>query len=127
LVEARIYIECGIARYAAQRRTKPHVQALRETIEDMQSHKQDTRRCVDKDIEFHNILLQAADNEVFEVMLQPLAELLRESRDKTMAVDVERAISGHQTILAAVRAGDPSQAEDAMRNHLVMAQEDIEE
>lgn len=125
LVEARIYIECGIARYAAQRRTEAHVKALSETIADMQSHKEDTKRCVDSDMEFHNILLQAAGNEVFEIMLHPLAELLRESRGKTMAVDVERAICGHQAILDAIRAGNPSQAEHAMRNHLVMAQEDI--
>jgi len=103
------------------------VKALRETIADMQSHRQETKRCVDSDMEFHHILLQAAGNEVFEIMLQPVAELLRESRDKTMAVDVERAIRGHQAILDAVYAGNPSQAEDAMRNHLVMAQEDIGE
>jgi DNA-binding FadR family transcriptional regulator len=127
LVEARIYIECGIARYAALRRTQAHVKALSETIADMQSHKQDTLRCVDRDIEFHNILLQAAGNEVFEIMLQPLAELLRESREKTMAVEVERAVSGHQAILDGVRAKDPDQAERAMRDHLVMAQKDIEE
>ncbi len=127
LIEARIYIECGIARYAAQRRTEAHVRALSKTIADMQSHKGDTKLCVDRDLEFHNILLEAAGNEVFEIMLQPVAELLRKSRDKTMAVDVERAISGHQAILDAVRAGNPGQAEHAMRNHLVMAQEDIGE
>ena len=127
LIEARIYIECGIARYAAQRRTEAHVRALSRTIADMQSHKQDTKLCVDRDLEFHSILLEAAGNEVFQIMLQPVAELLRESRDKTMAVDVDRAISGHQAILDAVRVGNPDQAEQAMRSHLVMAQEDIGE
>ncbi len=125
LIEARIYIECGIARYAAQRRTEAHVKALKETIADMRRNRRDTKRCVDRDIEFHNILLQAAGNEVFEIMLQPLAELLRESRDRTMAVNVDRAISGHQAILDAIEAGHPIESEDAMRSHLVMAQEDI--
>ncbi|MBP7049734.1 MAG: FadR family transcriptional regulator [Phycisphaerae bacterium] len=127
LIEARIYIECGIARYAAQRRTDAHVRALSQTIADMDSHKQDTKLCVDRDLDFHNILLQAADNEVFQIMLQPVAELLRESRDKTMAVNVERAISGHRAIRDAVCAGNPDQAEQAMRSHLAMAQEDIGE
>ena len=126
LVEARIYVESGIASCAARRRTKTHVQALSDTIAHMKNHRHNIKYCINRDIEFHNILLQAAGNEIFEIILQPVAALLRKSREKTMAVNAGRAISGHQAILEAVRARNPDQAEQAMRNHLSMAQEDIE-
>jgi DNA-binding GntR family transcriptional regulator len=59
-------------------------------------------------------------------MLAPLTRLLRKSRLETMRLKgVERAISGHKTILLAVMEKDADRAAKAMRRHLSMAEEDL--
>ena len=83
---------------------------------------------MEKDNEFHNILLQISGNMVFEIMLAPLAELLRESRRKTQKFyGVPRTVAAHRKILAAIISHDPDKAQEAMNAHLQGAKEDLKE
>ena len=126
LIEARQALECQIARLAAARATKSHIDAIQQTIEAMEQNKNNLSLCVEKDVEFHNILVEASGNKVFEIMLAPLSELLRKSRKETMRVNgIERAIVGHKLLLSALIGNDSDKAADAMYRHLEMAQEDL--
>lgn len=126
LIEARQSIECGTARAAALRAKPSHIKAMNKTIDDLKDNKNNLAICIEKDIEFHNILVKASGNKVFEIILAPLAELLTESRTKTMKVGVERAVLGHRRILEAVIKKDADRAAQAMYDHLKMAEEDLE-
>ena len=125
LTEARKDIECIIARYAAKRSTNRHIEKLKKCISELEENQGKLEICIEKDIEFHNILLNACGNEIFKIMLEPLSELLKESRKQTMQIDPERAIVGHKKILDAVIKKDSEQAAKAMFEHLEMAEEDL--
>ncbi len=125
LIEARQSLECGIARCAALHAKPSHIEAMKKTIDDLKNNKNNLSICVEKDFEFHNILVKASGNKVFEIVLAPLTELLKKSRTKTMKVNMERAILGHGRILKAIIKKDADQAAQAMHNHLKMAEEDL--
>ena len=125
LIEARKDIECIIVRYAAERATARHIEELEKRISDLEKNRDNIELCIEKDIEFHNVLLNACGNEIFKIMLEPLSELLKESRKQTMKIDTERAIVGHKKILDAVMKKDSQQAVKAMYEHLEMAEEDL--
>ncbi len=125
LTEARKDIECIIARYAAERSTEKHIEKLQKCISKLKENQCNLNICIEKDIEFHDILLNACDNEIFKIMLEPLSELLKESRKQTMKINPERAIVGHKKILDAIIKKDSEQAAKAMFEHLEMAEEDL--
>jgi GntR family transcriptional repressor for pyruvate dehydrogenase complex len=126
LVEARESLEVAIVRLAALRADISHLDTMRKTIEDIDRNRGDLEICVQKDLEFHNALVRATGNIVFEWMLSPLAELLRESRRKTILnAGVDRVLDGHRNILEAVADRNPDKAGDCMRTHLSMAREDL--
>ncbi len=127
LIEARQTMECQIARFAALRAETRHMAAMEKTILAMEENPHDLELCVDKDTEFHDILSEASQNKVFELMFGPLRELLRESRKATIGVveGLERAIEGHKRILSAIKDHDVEKAEKCMIDHLKNAQEDL--
>ncbi len=126
LIEARQALECQIARLAAARAQQSHIGAIQQTIEAMEQNKNNLNLCVEKDVEFHNILVEASGNKVFEIMLAPLSELLRKSRKETMQANgVQHAIIGHKLLLSAIIERNSDKAAEAMYRHLEMAYEDL--
>jgi GntR family transcriptional repressor for pyruvate dehydrogenase complex len=126
LIEARKSLEGHISRYAAMRSDSSHIEAMRKTIEDIRSNRDDLEMCMEKDIEFHNILVKASQNVVFEIMLAPVIELLREQRMKTVKVGgVDIMIEYHSMILQAIIEKDPEKAERSMNLHLVTTEEHL--
>lgn len=126
LIEARECLECQIARFAAQRADASEIRMLEENLADLKKNQGSLSSCAEIDVRFHDLLVKASRNVVFEVMLTPLAQLLRESRQQTMRADgIVRAIRGHEKILNAVKARDPEGATMAMSAHLRMAKTDL--
>jgi GntR family transcriptional repressor for pyruvate dehydrogenase complex len=126
LIVAREGLEVQIARLAALKAQPSHIEAMRRTIDLIKQRKDDAEFCAEQDFEFHNILVKASGNVVFEIMLSPVAELLRKSRVETIKLrGIGRAIEGHTMILQAVSKKDPEGAYSAMQKHLEMAEEDL--
>jgi len=125
LTEARSVLECQISRLAAINALPEHLDALRQNILEMEKQQEDSSVYVELDIEFHRILLDASKNRVFEIMLEPLTLLLRESRSKTMKKNVTNALTGHKKILMAIEKGNPEQAAQAMDDHMHMTVQDL--
>jgi GntR family transcriptional repressor for pyruvate dehydrogenase complex len=125
LIAARQALETQIARLAALHATEAQIVEMQETIETMERSRENPEVCVEEDIKFHDVLVKATENVVFEVMLSPLAELLRDSRKETIRQGIDRVVVGHKAILAAVQRRDPEKAAQAMFRHLKMAEEDL--
>jgi len=68
------------------------------------------------DIEFHARLLRASGNEMFAALTDVVAEVLRGRTEHGLMPPhpEEEALSAHEAVAAAVRAGDPVAAEVAM-------------
>jgi GntR family transcriptional repressor for pyruvate dehydrogenase complex len=123
LTEARRSLEISMVQLAATRRTGDQVEAMEETLRTMERHRDDLFLCVEKDIEFHELMAQATGNRVFEMIHESIAELLSESRRETMLRSgVNLPVAEHRRILDAIRDKDPQQAVAAMSAHLDTAE-----
>lgn len=126
LIKARQGLECQIVKLATENAKQEHIAALTETIAIMENNKDNLTICAEKDIEFHDVLLEASKNVVFEIMLAPVAELLKKSRVATLQYrGIQRAIDGHVKILEAIKNRDAEAASEAMAYHLDMAEDDL--
>jgi GntR family transcriptional regulator, transcriptional repressor for pyruvate dehydrogenase complex len=126
LVAARELLESEIANLAALNIKTPDIEMMEKTIKEMEENSGNLALCAEKDFDFHTILVKASGNVVFEIMLAPVAQLLRESRTRTLQLTgVNRAIEGHRLILQRLKERDGTGAATAMRKHLEMAEEDL--
>lgn len=120
LVKVREILEVNIARDAAHSAKEEHIEAMEQTIVDMQQNREDLIFCVNKDIEFHSILRKATANRIFDVVLAPIAEILADSMKTTLGVGgIEVAMEAHRWILDAVKQKNPDKAEAAMHKHML--------
>lgn len=119
LTEARRSLEISIVELASLRRTDEQVDAMAKTIADMKTHKEDLDFCVNKDIEFHEIMVKATKNRVFEMIHETLVEMLKDSRKETLRISgAQKPIVEHQAILEAIREKAPEKAVQLMNTHL---------
>ncbi|MGI9538293.1 MAG: FadR/GntR family transcriptional regulator [Desulfocapsaceae bacterium] len=128
LTEARRSLEISIVQLAAMRRTDEQVEEMEKTINDMEANQEDVSFCVDKDIQFHEIMTKATGNRVYEVIYESLGELLRESRQKTFQISgVDKPIYEHRQIVQAIKEKDRKKAVSCMSEHLDTAELSLKE
>ena len=126
LLEVRQPLEIEIAAKAAEGRSDDQVRQLRATIDDLRDAR-DLPSQISADLRFHKVLAEASGNPLFGIVLDVLAELLRESRRKTISQSGrETAVSFHTQILNAVESGDVKAAQSAMIQHMEQTRRDIE-
>ncbi len=126
LVEVRQPVEGEIAALAAERANDEHLRQLERAVYDLAAASELAAR-IEADVRFHRVLGEATGNPVFVLLLETLAEFMRESRQSTLVYSgVERALAGHRAVLAAVRSRDAVQARAAMQEHLRLAARDLQ-
>jgi GntR family transcriptional regulator, transcriptional repressor for pyruvate dehydrogenase complex len=126
LAEVRRPLESEIAALAAERANDEHLRQLERAVQDLATASPLEGR-IAADVRFHRILAEATGNPVFVLLLETLAEFLRESRQKTLAYSgVEEALVGHRAIFEAVRKCDSAKAREAMQEHLMLAARDLQ-
>jgi GntR family transcriptional regulator, transcriptional repressor for pyruvate dehydrogenase complex len=126
LAEVRQPLEGEIAALAAERANDEHLRQLERTVRDLAAASPLEMR-IEADVRFHRILAEATGNPVFVLLLETLAEFMRESRQKTLAYSgVEQALVGHRAVLEAVRNRDQVKARNAMHEHLGRAARDLQ-
>lgn len=129
LLEVRMMIETGAAELAAERRSEEHLAALEDSLARMRQHheERDVDAFVEADLEFHDVVMRAADNRILVAVLRPLTSMLAETRGETSAVDEIRAhaIDQHRAVLDAIRSGVPVAARDAMASHMRQTRDDL--
>ncbi|MCR8669731.1 FadR/GntR family transcriptional regulator [Agrococcus sp. HG114] len=129
LLEVRMMIETGAAQLAAERRSDEHLAAMAEALGAMRAHHEraDVDAFVCADLEFHDIVMRAADNRILVAALRPLTSMLADTRGETSAVAEirEHAIAEHAAVLEAIRSGVPEAARDAMASHMRQTRDDL--
>jgi GntR family transcriptional repressor for pyruvate dehydrogenase complex len=129
LLEVRRILEVEIAGLAAERATGADLREMEQALDLMRSHPGEAPGYVDADLTFHNALTRAAHNMVMDLILRPVTQLLRHSREISFRGPerVGNTIAAHETILRAVAAGDRQAAREAMRRHLDETAADLRE
>lgn len=119
LLEARRLLEVPATRLAATRRTDEQIAAMHASIERERRETERSERFVQHQ-QFHQDLLEAADNRLLGIMTVPIFRTIRSRflhdhapRDFWQEVDDD-----HVAILARVEASDPEGAAVAMAAHL---------
>lgn len=146
LLEVRRPLETEMASLAAQRATEADLTAMERQLREMDrlGHLLDdaharpvdadllVREFIVYDLEFHRLLGVASHNPVMLQLIDALAGLLRETRERT-TWSVVRLGPGtapnrrdHWAIFEAVRQHDPARAGELMRKHLERVQRDLQ-
>lgn len=121
LMELRRVLEVETAGLTAARATVEDQAALAQALKAMQEHPDTPEGYVDADVRFHDLIVRAAHNRLFETILEPVGSLLRASRlasfhDPASVMAV--AAREHEDILSHILARDVEGARAAMRVHL---------
>lgn len=133
MVEVRRALEAEAAELAARRRSPAQVEALRRTLEALDSAVAAGQDGVDEDVRFHRAIAEATANPFLMGTLDYLARFQRGSTRVTRANEARRGDfaaavrAEHHAILAAIAAGDPEAAREAARAHLRNAARRIEQ
>jgi GntR family transcriptional repressor for pyruvate dehydrogenase complex len=127
VVQVRRLLEIEIAALAAERRSAEDLARLEESLDQM-VHVSDHREGFAKsDVEFHTALARATHNELFVLLLDSISDVMLEGRRTGFNVPgtPERGLKYHRAIFDQIKAGDPEGARQAMREHLVEAEETL--
>ncbi|WP_254512899.1 FadR/GntR family transcriptional regulator [Anatilimnocola floriformis] len=125
LTEVRLPLEVEIAGLAAERATAEQLQALAQTNDQLASANS-LEECIEADIAFHRALAAATNNPLFVLLLETVAQLLRESRRRTLTQSgTQLAWEEHVKIYQTVAQHDPAAAREAMRQHMRLIKRDL--
>ncbi len=127
LLQLRRILEVEIADLAAQHATDTQIEAMHETILQMQATSDRLEECIQHDLRFHQLLAEAAHNVLLPLVMEPIGRFLLASRLATIHNEgaVDRSVAAHTAILAYVAAHDASGARQAMQQHLVQVEGEI--
>ena len=121
LFEVRMVIEPDIAALAARRASFEQILKMREILREQEESVKQGETGIKADSVFHDLLAEAAGNDVLLRIMESLMDLLRETREASLQTN-NRPLSSlkqHKAILRAIEARDPLAAERRMREHIV--------
>ena len=120
ILEARQVLEPATAAMATQHALPTHIAALEQSIESMSAALKDASTFLAENRSFHNIIANAADNRLFELLLQSLSWITDATALGVTYGDQHRRgiLKAHETIYDAIVARDPEAAGEAMRVHM---------
>lgn len=126
-IETRLILEPQIARLAALHRTEAQLNAMTQTLADMETALRLGQRGEAQDALFHKQMAQASGNQALALLISTLSEVMSRSLRITQQMDgvPPQALQDHRRILEAVRAQKGSDAELRMRKHLICTQENL--
>lgn len=128
LFQLRELIEPGAAALAARHRTSDQVVLLRACLDQMRKHPLETTEGQAADERFHRTILAAAANEPLAALATTITAAVRwTTRFKTRDGPLSRdPVPDHERVCEAIAAGDPRQAQAAMRDLVRWALKDME-
>lgn len=123
LFAARAILEGGAAAAAAVRQPAREISTLTEVLDQMRHAYagRETRKVLELDMEFHELLLTAAGNPVLVELHNHLSTRLRQVRSLSgdIAGRQSRVLEQHAAIIEAIRSGSGPAAEEATRVHIM--------
>lgn len=128
LAVVRLSLETAMAALAAENRTDTDLARLDETQLVLGNPRKSLATHARADVKFHAILAEATGNAVYPLVMAPIHDLLVESRRRTLGkYGADLAYEHHARILDAVRRRDPEAAAEAMRIHLAINSQHLQE
>lgn len=129
LFELRGIIEPSAARLAAERRSQAELRDMKAALALMRTHTLTTEEGRSADREFHNLILQATQNDALITLSASIgAAVSWTTQFKQRARALPRnPIPDHARVYDAIAAGDAAGAERAMRDLVNLALEDTEQ
>lgn len=130
LHEARIIIECQLAKLAAERATNEDKNRLKEDLNRMENPRLSLKERIQADYDFHYGISDSAKNPILNEMLKQINEELYEARSITLSFPKgrDKAITAHRRIYEAINENNIANAEKEMKRHIdevYMAQKQI--
>lgn len=127
LIEARRVLEVAIAGFAAERRTEADLSAMQHNLDETLKIGNNREKFVQRDIEFHKVLARATQNRLFLLFLESVNEPMIEGRILAFRRHgaPERSYHYHKCIYDQVESRNAEGAREAMREHLVEAEETL--
>ena len=127
LHDIRRALEVDIAGLAAERATELDLLALEEAIDTQKEFSENTEKFTKADLDFHNTLAAATQNELYAILLAPIADLMLDFRQLAYNANPNASIDGalhhHKNIIEKIRNRDPHGAREAMLAHLKQAED----
>lgn len=124
LKEARLFLETGLTRIAAQKATPGNIRDLENIIDDMVA-KAGTSEFIDSDMAFHNAIAEMSGNPIFAATSRAMLDWLKDYHVGIVsykgAEDV--SIDEHRKICRCMSENDAEGAAKAMHDHLTRASE----
>ena len=123
LKDARIFLETGMARLAAQQAGEADVARLRRRLDEHRAAMDDLQHFLARDMAFHREIAAISGNPIYPAIVEALFGWAGEYYQKLVrAPGAEHlTLAEHGRIVDAIAARDPQAAEDAMREHLTRA------
>lgn len=120
VIEVRGLIEPAIAARAAERITSEELAELREILDRQAQKVSAGEPYAEEDTRFHEVIGQAARNELLVTMLAVVWDVLRASREQWLQTNARAhaSIDAHRRILEALEAHDPEAARSAAEHHI---------
>jgi GntR family transcriptional regulator, transcriptional repressor for pyruvate dehydrogenase complex len=129
-LEARIFVERGTVRLAAERATAEDIKQMRQIIANQRDAHKDGSidRFSTLDAEFHVALARASRNSVLERFLEVIRDLLDRfiSEVSRLPQAMEKAIRFHEKIIDRIHSNNADGAEDMISLHLLDVVKNIE-
>ena len=128
LFEVRLALEPLAAELAAQRASDEQRNLFAELLH-REGRRQTRAQFLELDVELHQLIVKAADNQLLEAMARSLNVLGRKSRELTVRRPgaVSRAADEHRAIITAILARSPVDARSAMETHLLNVRSAMED
>jgi GntR family transcriptional repressor for pyruvate dehydrogenase complex len=123
LLEARLLIEPGAARLAAQKADKADLASIERSVEAMSEIVRRKEINMEIELDFHRSIAEATKNPVIIRIVPVIMDaIVKTYRDAPRTSDDHRhASEEHREIFEAVKARSPSRAFTAMEHHLEMS------
>ncbi len=126
LVQVRFMLEPENARLAAVNATAEQIEGLRAALTQLKEAK-DFEAAVEADMRFHREVAAASGNQISTLLLYSLSELIQSSLIRGYSrTSTENAVRQHAAVLEAIEKRDALAAAQAMRDHLLTAEVDLD-
>lgn len=125
LKSARIMIEVGLVRAAAERAGPNDIRFLEESVEAMRSARGDVSAFLAADMKYHEVIAGISGNSLIAAAVAGILGWLTKFRREMVSVKGAEllTIQEHEVILDAIRNRDSDAAGEAMQKHLSRANE----
>nr|BFD88082.1 FCD domain-containing protein [Streptomyces sp. Xyl84] len=125
VIEARVAIETEAAALAAGRRTPAELRAMRRALAERRARRAGIEEHVDADTAFHRSIVVAAHNPILTELFDGFTPRSRQAMVEMLRIrgglgdDADPDHDAHARLLEAVAHGDPQEAAESSRAHLL--------